>query len=179
MSSTIIYHQIIGRIPKDHAGTSEDLFLLMAQMGCSNCYENGRNGRDGRRAREWSVVSFGTANQVMALGMKLSGDCEGGMLKMGSASKHSTPETYVRKLRTMLKDAQTTDLIEGGIRYQGLDVRAAISWREIKLEGQAVRTPYNLHSQESFRTFYQRYQQANGHTGTAYRFFEAFGPELR
>ena len=178
MSSDIIYHQVAVRIPVAHTGLQEDLFVHLQQVGSSNCYEVGRNGRNGRRAREWTAVSFGTAKQVLTEGIQTAGHTEGGMLKMGSATDYTTPERYIRKVRSLLSEAQATD-IRKGLRYQGQPVSLSIAYREPEVDGRRRKTHYELNHPPGFAAFWDRYLAENGHTKRAWNFFEVYGPEMR
>jgi hypothetical protein len=62
---------------------------LLAKMG------HKRPGGVGRRARYWPLASFGTREQVMRTVVYFSGDCEGGILKLRSASTGYDPETLI------------------------------------------------------------------------------------
>lgn len=178
MSSDIIYHQVAVRIPVAHTGLQEDLFVLMQQIGSSNCYEIGRNGRNGRRARAWTAVSFGTGKQILSDGIQTAGHTEGGMLKMGSATDYATPERYIRKVRSLLSDAMSTD-VRNGFRYQGHPVRLSLAYREPEVDGRRSKTHYELNHPPSFAEFWARYLAENGHTKRAWNFFEVSGPEMR
>lgn len=111
MSSEIIYHQAIERLPTQCTGLHVDLYFWMWQIGSSNCYESDhqRPGGVGRRARSWKMASFGTREQVMRTAIWMAGDCEGGMLKLRSASTGIQPETLIRSVRKLLADADKTD----------------------------------------------------------------------
>lgn len=176
MSSTIIYHQIAVRIPADHAGSTEDLFVIMSQSGSSNCYEQGRGGR---RSRQWTAQSFGTMKEVLEEGIRIAGHTEGGMLQMGSASTGATPEKFIRKVRSLLSEAITTDVRRADLLYKGQRVALSIAYREPEVEGRSNTTPYNIQDPVSFSAFWQRYQAENGGSQRAWRFFEVSGPELR
>jgi hypothetical protein len=177
MSSEIIYHQIAVRIPAEHAGSSEDLFVHMAQMGSSNCYECAPNGSNGRRSRSWQPMAFGTAKDVLTWGIKCSGDMEGGMVKMGSASAYGPPEKYIRKVRSLLANAAKTD-VRRDLFYKDEWVSLSISYRETDEGRASKKTPYDIRDPESFKAFWTRYQ-AEGQGKQAWCFFEVRGPELR
>lgn len=179
MSSEIIYHQTCVRIPAEHAGTTEDLFVHAVQIGSSNCYEIAAHGKCGRRSRSWQVIGFGTSTDVLTWGIRAAGDTEGGMLKMGSASKWCTPEQYIRKVRSLLAEAATTD-IRRGHTYKGEYVGIHIEWREATDPdaGKKV-TGYDMHQPESVKAFWARYVAEEGSKRTAWNYFKVTGPELR
>lgn len=120
MSSEIIYHQEVTRLPANANVHAEDLYFHLVQMGSSNCYEcdHRRPGGNGRRSRSWNLISMGTRAQVLNTAILLAGDCEGGMLKLGSASASATPEQHIRKVRKLLANAESKDL-RNGIAYKG------------------------------------------------------------
>ena len=115
MSSEIIYHQTVMRLPKTVSAMPHDLYFWLWQIGSSNCYEvdHNRPGSVGRRARAWSMASFGRREQVMRTAVYFAGDCEGGMLKLRSATTGCDPETLIRSVRRMLGEAdKASDLPE-------------------------------------------------------------------
>lgn len=179
MSSEIIYHQTCMRIPAEYAGATEDLFVHAVQAGSSNCYEIGARGGCGRRSRRWQAIGFGTATDVLTWGIRTAGDTEGGMLKMGNASSWSTPEAYIRKVRSLLAAAATTD-IRLGHSYKGKRVSVRIEWREI-VEPNAGKkvTDYAMSQSDSVKAFWSRYIAEEGAKRSAWNFFEVSGPELR
>lgn len=178
MSSTIFYHEVIFRVPASHAATSEDLFIHLCQAGSSNCYEFGSNGGNGRRSRSWQVNAFGTEKQVLTQGIRVAGDVEGGMLKIGSATQWSKPETYIRRIRGLLKKAQTTNALEH-CEYRGYSVSFSAFVHENIADSKAGKTSYDWRDPEQFRTFYARFNAANGFLGMGYNYFSVYGPEMR
>lgn len=179
MSSEIVYHQACVRVPAEHAGSSEDLYVHLAQAGSSNCYEAGPNGRCGRRARSWQAVAFGTALEVLTWGIRVAGSTEGGMLKMGSASKECTPEQYIRKVRSLIASAAQTDIRRGQF-YRGQHLGVSIAWREPKESDADKRvTYYDIRETESVKAFWARYVSEVSDKRAAWNFFEVTGPALR
>ena len=133
MSSEIIYHQAITRLPADISTHAEDLYLHLVQQGSSNCYESDyrRPHGVGRRARAWGLMSMGTHRQVLNTAIYIAGDCEGGMLKLGSATAASSPEQHIRKARRLLLEASQLDLRDG-IVYKGYPIRVTLkAWNRI------------------------------------------------
>lgn len=179
MSSEIIYHQTCVRIPAEHAGATEDLFIHAVQAGSSNCYEIGARGGCGRRSRRWQAFGFGTATDVLTWGIRTAGDSEGGMLKMGGASNWTTPEAYIRKMRSLLAAAAKTD-VRFGHSYKGERVGIRIEWREdVEANASKKVTDYDLSKSDSVKAFWSRYIAENGAKRSAWNYFEVFGPELR
>jgi hypothetical protein len=179
MSSTIIYHETILRVPGAHAGSGEDLFIHLCHSGSSNCFEYGKNGRDGRRSRGWDVYAFGTRKQVLAEGIRGAGHLEGGCLKLGSASKYSKPETYIRRVKRLLKEAQSTNALEN-CYFAGRHLSVQVRYREETKAGinNGV-TAYALHDSASFSTFYERFKADRGFEKGGFKYFVANGPEMR
>lgn len=175
MSSEIIYHQVAVRIPAEHAGSTEDLFVHMVQQGSSNSYEYGRNGKDGRRSRSWSAISFGTAKEVLTQGIKWGGDAEGGMLKY--AKGEITPEQHIRKVRSLIEEAKKTD-VRQALLYRNEHVWITIEYRETDEGCASKTTPYKIRDPKSFHAFWQRYE-VEGKGKSAWNFFQVSGPELR
>lgn len=178
MSSTIIFHETILRIPGAHAGSTDDLFVHLCQSGSSNCFEYGKNGRDGRMARDWDVFSFGTEKQVLASGIRSAGYLEGGGLKLGSAIKYSKPETYIRRVKRLLKEAKLTNALTPSY-YAGQFILFRLRFREEAVDGVKTATPYDLSDSASFSTFYERFKVDSGFEKSGFRYFEASGPEMR
>ena len=104
MSSEIIYHQTVMRMPAAASNLANDVYFWLWQIGSSNCYEvdYNRPGGIGRRSRSWQLASFGSREQVMRTAIYFSGDCEGGMLKLRSATAYCEPETLIRSMRRLL-----------------------------------------------------------------------------
>jgi hypothetical protein len=178
MSSDIIYHQTAVRIPVELSGLTEDLFIHLAQAGSSNCFEMGKYGRCGRRSRSWQVVAFGTAREVLTEGIKWAGSTEGGGLKLGSASAWATPEKYIRKVRSVLKEAAGTD-IRMPFYYQQQFVNVNVAIREPRVMGaEPEKTRFDIRHAEGFKAFMARYLK-DADTHRAHDFFEVQGPELR
>ena len=178
MSSTIIYHETILRIPGAHAGSSEDLFIHLCQSGSSNCFEYGKNGRDGRRSRSWDVYAFGTEKQVLAAGIRGAGYLEGGGLKLDSATKYSKPETYIRRVKRLLKEAHATNALEP-CYFAGQYLSVHVRYREETKDGVNDVTTYDLHDSASFSTFYERFKADRGFEKGGFKYFVAHGPEMR
>lgn len=178
MSSTIFYHETILRIPASHAGTAEDLFVHLCQGGSSNCYELGRNGRDGRRSRNWQVNAFGTEKQVLTLGIKVAGDLEGGMLKLGSATKWSKPETYIKRVRRLLKEAKSTNALEA-CEFDGESVSFSAFLHNEPSDSSAGKVEYNWRDPASFREFFAKFTERQGFSRMGFAFFDAYGPAMR
>jgi hypothetical protein len=178
MSSTIIYHETILRIPGAHAGSSENLFIHLCQSGSSNCFENGQYGRVGRRSRSWEVYAFGTEKQVLAAGIRFAGHLEGGCLKLGSASKYSKPETYIKRVKRLLKEAQSTNAL-ADCYFVGRHLSVLARYREETKDGVNDVTAYELHDSASFSTFYERFKADRGFEKTGFKYFAAYGPDMR
>lgn len=107
MSSHIIYHHTVMRLPQAASGMPVDIYFWLWQIGSSNCYEmdHSRPGGVGRRSRSWSMASFGCRDQVLRTAIYFAGDCEGSMLKYKSASSGCKPETLIRSVRQLLIEA--------------------------------------------------------------------------
>lgn len=101
MSSEIIYRLQAVKISKEFTGDYDDNFIMLAEIGSSNCWEVGRN----RRSRDWTMLHAGQHYRSIARCCELAADCEGGMLKMGSASKWCKPEQLLRAWRKALETA--------------------------------------------------------------------------
>lgn len=131
MSSEIIYHQMVTRLPAQPSANEQDLYFYMAQAGSSNCFEIDYRspGKCGRRSRAWNLIAMGTRAQVLSTAIMLAGDCEGGMLKIGSASAYAAPEKLIRKVRKLLDEAQNTDL-RYGISYKGEPVTLTLKVKD-------------------------------------------------
>lgn len=118
MSSTIIYHMVGMLMPTSLTGQDQDLVLIAAQMGESNCFEMGHNGRNGRRARGWSALHWGTPDEVLADIIQTAGGFEGGGLKLDHARGDVTPEFYIGRGKRILKQAGTNNLGLGPVPFK-------------------------------------------------------------
>ncbi len=78
---------------------STTLYLLLAQIGCSNVFDVSN-----RRARRWQAVAFGAHYEVIAEMTKIAADAAGGMLRLGGM-RQTTPEAIIRQTRTRLTTA--------------------------------------------------------------------------
>ncbi|MES2027114.1 MAG: hypothetical protein V4448_16305 [Pseudomonadota bacterium] len=178
MSSDIFYHETIVRIPASHGLTAEDLFLHLSQCGSNNCYEYGRNGGPGRRSRSWQANAFGTEKQVLSLGIKLAGDTEGGMLKIGGATRWVKAESYIRRVRNLLKDAKSTNALLGHT-YAGQRVGFSAFYRDYSTDAKSDDVPYDYRDPTAFREFHGRYNACEGFNKMAFHYFKVYGPEMR
>jgi hypothetical protein len=178
MSSDIIYHDTIVRIPAIHANTKEDMFLHMWQIGSSNCYEIGSNGRDGRRSRSWEAAAFGTEQQVLIRGIQIGGGVEGGCLKVGGFSRSSSPESYIRRVRNLLRKAKETNALLG-CSFKGDSLGFSAFVREKTSDDKEIEIPYNFREPESFTAFVERFNAERGFEQMAHRYFRVYGPEMR
>jgi hypothetical protein len=106
MSSTIIYHAVGMTLPPDLTGLDEDIFLIAAQMGDSNCYEISRTGGNGRRSRSWSALHWGTADHIIEDAIRTGGGFEGGMIHLDHYRGYTSPEQYIRRCRRLLAEAR-------------------------------------------------------------------------
>ena len=118
MSSTIIYHMVGMLMPTSLTGHDQDLVLIAAQMGESNCFEFGRNGGNGRRSRGWNALHWGTPDEVLTDIIQTAGGFEGGGLKLDSARGDVTPEFYIGRGKRVLKQAPSNDLGLGPVRFR-------------------------------------------------------------
>lgn len=177
MSSTIIYHQLGVCFPKAYTGHSEDLFAILEQSGASNSYEIGRGPNGcGRRTRDWSAAAFGTAEQVLLASIRSSGHCEGGMVKMRSASGYVTPEQYITKVRNLLKAAPANDITKGPILFKDGYVYGQFVLGRDTPDQKLVPIHDQAAIQELFRSekFWDQVK-----TAYAWQYMKVSGPELR
>jgi hypothetical protein len=177
MSSEIIYHQTVMRMPKAVYGTPQDVYFWLWQIGSSNCYESDhkRPGGVGRRARSWQLASFGTRQQVMRTAIYFAGDCEGGMLKLRSASTGCDPETLIRSVRRLLAEADKTQLMDWS--YKGQLLRFTLRSRQNPQDSTSTEKAY---SSDEFTAFFEDHpgwlqQQITN----ASRYARVHGPEMR
>lgn len=177
MSSEIIYHQTMARLPAQKGINEEDLFFHLVQMGSSNCFEYGtsRSGV-GRRSRSWNLISMGTRAQVLSTAIMISGGCEGGMLKLGSASKYASPEQHIRKTRRLLSEAEGHDLRDG-IAYKGYPIRINLKARDTATNVEAF---YGISHPCEFKEFLAAHAGPLAQrTLIAWSMAKVNGPELR
>jgi hypothetical protein len=177
MSSEIIYHQTMARLPAQKGINEQDLFFHLVQMGSSNCYEFGtsRSGV-GRRSRSWSLISMGSRAQVLSTAIMISGGCEGGMLKLGSASKCASPEQHIRKTRRLLAGAEGHDLRDG-IAYKGDPIQINLLTRDTTANTDRF---YAMCHPGEFREFLAAHAESLAQrTVIAWSMAKVSGPDLR
>ncbi|UUZ66245.1 hypothetical protein LP417_35100 (plasmid) [Polaromonas sp. P1-6] len=104
MSTTVIVHQAAFKLPLKTV-EGKELFVVVAQVGDSNCFEAGLDGRCGRMARAWQSMFFGTAESIMCDAIRYSSDFEGGMVRM--SGEKATPEKYIARVRRQLAKAES------------------------------------------------------------------------
>lgn len=164
MSSTIIYHQLGFRLPWQTYGLEEDHFLVVGQMGASNCYEGWGSGR---RSRSWQAVHFGTAQHVVLDRIRWGSDFEGRMVKMQHARGDITPEQAIRQVRRLISDAADLNDFSSSFTYRGFGP-VTCSLKKTKIFGDE---PGNL--------LHQICNQQRHHGGAMhypYEFFAVNGP---
>jgi len=170
MSSTIIYHMVAMTVPPELTGSDQPVVLIAAQMGESNCYES----HSGRRSRSWQALHFGTRDQVLTDAIQMAGGFEGGGLKLGGASRWVEPETYIRRAKRLLKEADAVRATEpvpygGGLVFAGIAPREA--WDK-------PRQPIAWDDHERVRTFMAATLGCEK-APRAYSLFNVSGPEMR
>ncbi|MBS1080906.1 MAG: hypothetical protein ABF572_10750 [Gluconobacter sp.] len=107
MSYRIVYDLAAVRLPaatlRPYVADSSfhaDQYLLMELGGDNNVYE----GRGSLRARSWSLIGAGQNWEIMRQVVQYAASCEGGGMRFSGASE-TQAETYIRKCRTVLRDA--------------------------------------------------------------------------
>jgi hypothetical protein len=107
MSYRIVYDLAAVRLPAEtlrpHVADSSfyaDQYLLMELGGDNNVYE----GHGSLRARSWSLIGAGQNWEIMREVVQYAASCEGGGMRFYGASE-TQAETYIRKCRTVLRDA--------------------------------------------------------------------------
>lgn len=178
MSSEIIYHQTMTRLPSTVGGNQVDLYFHLIQIGSSNCFETDyrRPNRCGRRSRDWSLISCGTKAQVLNTAIHLSGDCEGGMLKLGNASAYASPETHIRKTRKLLAEAATLDLRQG-IFFKGFSVGLSLKFKDEKTKEEKI---FNFENPDEVNAFLLAHaDRLDKKVNVAWSMANVRGPEMR
>jgi hypothetical protein len=178
MSSSIIYHSVGLFLPPALTGFAQDLFVIAAQIGDSNCYECAPRGGNGRRARSWQALHFGTHDDVLSDAIRLAGGFEGGGLKLDRyGGGDVTPETYIGRARRVLAAARENDLSRGWIPFKDGHVHALPEKRTPKGEG-FDRETIGWDSRDQVRDFIAA-TVGDPSRGRAYNYFRVTGPELR
>jgi hypothetical protein len=179
MSSSIIYHSVGMLLPPALTGFSQDLFLIAAQIGESNCYEYAPGGGNGRRSRSWEALHFGTEHDVIADAIRLAGGFEGGTLKLDRYRGGDVrPETYISRARRILASARDHDLSRGSIRFKDGHVYAVPEIRKPRGNGGFDRKTIGWDNRDVVREFIAA-TVGDPARGRAYNFFRVSGPELR
>lgn len=179
MSSSIIYHSLGLLLPPTLTGFAQELFLIAAQVGESNCYEIAPRGGNGRRSRSWSALHFGTEEDVIADAIRLAGGFEGGGLKLDRYRGGDVrPETYIARARRILAAARDHDLSRGSVRFKDGYVYAVPEIRKPKGDGGFVRETIGWDNHDVVREFIAA-TVGDPARGRAYNFFHVTGPELR
>lgn len=177
MSSTIIYHQLAGTIPAAHLGANEDYFLVMAQVGESNCYES----QTGRRARSWAATGFGTYEQVFTEEIGIASDLEGGMVRWKSMGTSTSPEAYIARVRRMLAMARSVNLsIEGFALCRGEMVCPSFLVKKPKdtPDAREEEMGFSLQDADQMKAFFEIYQDQGHRKMRPYSFVKVHGPRL-
>lgn len=176
MSTSIIYHQIALRFPKTFTGLAQDLFLIAAQAGSSNCYE----ASSMRRARSWQAMSFGTAEQIILRSIRTSSSCEGGALTVGSASVRITPEQYITKVRNLLKNADNHDITNGAVAFKDGFVTCQFVRMLPSIGAEPKKELIHPHDQDALSALFSDSEFMEHTQSTyAYNFTNVIGPEIR
>jgi hypothetical protein len=177
VSSEIIYHQVAGIIPAAHLGASEDHFLVMMQVGSSNCYET----KTGRRAREWSATGFGTYEQVLTGEIGIASDLEGGMVRWKSMGTRTSPESYISRVRRMLAYARNVDLSAFGYatcRGEWVTPSFFLAKTDVTQKRHTDAEEYSLQDAHQMRAFFEAYQERGLEKMRPYSFVKVYGPRL-
>lgn len=98
MSYEIIYQTKVMTERHESVDGGETKFVYCIEAGSNNCYDS-RN----RRSRSWQVIALGSFDEVLRQMVKMSGSCEGGMLKPGG--RDATPEAFIKRVRSLLNKA--------------------------------------------------------------------------
>lgn len=98
VSVEIVYRRAVVRVPSSTSGLSQDLFVLVAQSGCSRTYES----NSGRRARSWNAWAAGAPDACMRRIIHIAGDCAGGNIHMGHKGNDLKPATFIEGWRRIL-----------------------------------------------------------------------------
>ena len=173
MSSSIIYHMVGMLMPTTLTGHDQDLVLIAAQVGESNCFEFGSNGRDGRRSRSWSALHWGTPDEVLTDIIQTAGGFEGGGLKLDSARGNVTPEFYIGRGKRILKQAQSNNLAFGPVPFKDGHVYANLLDRTGDMKVSLYWT-----DREAVCAYMARIR-SEPMTHRPYYYLDVSGPELR
>jgi len=174
MSSTIIYHMVGMLMPTTMTGQEQDLILIAAQMGESNCFEMGLGGRNGRRSRGWDALHWGTSDEVLADIVRMAGAFEGGGLKLDRASGDVSPEFYIGRGKRILKQAQDNSLAHGPVAYRDGYVHPYLRDRGTNNSSDTV----DWKDRDAVSAFITRVR-SEGMTHRSWYYFHVSGPELR
>lgn len=103
MSTRIIDELKAIKIPQEIHGETyrQDIYILCELGGDNNLI----NTRTNRRARHWTAVAIGETWRVIGEICEYAGSFEGGMTKFSTG--RATPESYIRRCRKALADADT------------------------------------------------------------------------
>lgn len=175
MSSTIIYHAVGMTLPSTLTGLDQDTFLIVAQMGDSNCYEISRGGGPGRRSRSWSALHWGTEEGVIEDAIRLGAGFEGGSIQLDHYRGYSSPEQYIRRCRRLFTEARGRR--DSAIQFKGGCVYA-VPQKRTRRPGSTWAT-----DEETFEWHDPRVREmlsvALVEKPRAFNLFRVSGPELR
>lgn len=175
MSTEIIYHMAPMVLPAALTGQAEDLILIAAQVGSSNCYEVRSDGRQGRRSRSWEALHFGSREQVLAQGIAMAGSFEGGSVVLDRYRNATLPEQYIRRVRRMLHEAGRNKGPAMVFKDGYLSVYAQ---RRITVNGREMRENVPWESTEEVRQYISAIQ-SDPQPKQPYAYFQVSGPALR
>lgn len=105
MSHHIEYRYLASRVPGAALADGVDRFFVCIEGGCSRTYEH--SGPTARRARNWRVQMLGSLEDILEQTCYFAVACERGEVKI--QSKTISPESYIKKIRTLVETARTSD----------------------------------------------------------------------
>ena len=128
MSHRIVYGHLVIRFPLEvlkaaqpDIGRYSDQFLLL-ELGGDNNMTTMHRGRE-VGSRRWILSALGDQCDIVRDACKSAAYCEGGGMRL-SGERHTTPESYIRRVRNVLKDAIS---LSDATREFGFSLTATLS----------------------------------------------------
>lgn len=186
MSYRIEYELKAIRIPANHAGDYDDVFLCIALGGDNNCYEVDSD----KRVRSWTLEAIGQQWRAMDPLCEFAGSCEGGSLKLHG--RWTKPENYIKAWRKAFEQAIPLDRVfEYQIRVSPhIDFTTEEATNGRAKDFEALRAVYaptdykSYYAKESVHRFKFDIHKPNdcaiwlkhAHGGRAWKFADVYGP---
>ncbi len=113
--STHIIDTVVGiKLPLRHKDAQEQ-FVIVHEGGDNNLIDSETN----RRSRSWYMGAYGREYEILKEACRWADGCCGGCVRF-TGTRHTEPETFIRRYRNAMKNALTMQQAgEAGISIEG------------------------------------------------------------